>query len=286
MVKLRAWYLLLPAVLLLAFVDLAPFFYELYLSFTRWIFTVPQPPTYNALENYKFLVNDSAFLGSLTLGTLFAFTGVVIQLLIGLATAFIIHRRFRGVGVFKVILTLPLAIAPVAVGSMWRLMMYPGIGPIPYYMERLLGIDWDITASSDIAFATTIIMDTWHWLPFVALILLAGIEKVPLDILESAEVDGVSNWQKLMHIFLPLIKYEVALVVLLRAMDAFRIFDEIWMLTGGGPGSATRYLSVLLYTLILRGWDIGYGATVSIIFLYIIIVVSWILYQIIARVSE
>jgi multiple sugar transport system permease protein len=232
------------------------------------------------------LVNDSAFLGSLTLGTLFAFTGVVIQLLIGLATAFIIHRRFRGVGVFKVILTLPLAIAPVAVGSMWRLMMYPGIGPIPYYMERLLGIDWDITASSDIAFATTIIMDTWHWLPFVALILLAGIEKVPLDILESAEVDGVSNWQKLMHIFLPLIKYEVALVVLLRAMDAFRIFDEIWMLTGGGPGSATRYLSVLLYTLILRGWDIGYGATVSIIFLYIIIVVSWILYQIIARVSE
>ncbi len=286
MVKFRAWYLLLPAVLLLAFVDLAPFFYELYLSFTRWIFTVPKPPTYIGLENYKFLVNDSAFLGSLTLGTLFAFTGVIIQLLIGLATAFIIHRRFRGVGVFKVILTLPLAIAPVAVGSMWRLMMYPGIGPIPYYMERLLGIDWDITANSDAAFATTIIMDTWHWLPLVALILLAGIEKVPLDILESAEVDGVGNWQKLMHIFLPLIKYEVALVVLLRAMDAFRIFDEIWMLTGGGPGSATRYLSLLLYTLILRGWDIGYGATVSIIFLYIIIVVSWILYQIIARVSE
>jgi len=270
----------------LAFIDLAPFFYGLYLSFNRWIFTAPQPPTYNGFDNYEFLVNDSEFLNSFIRGVIFAFTGIVIQLLVGLATAFVIYRRFRGAAIFKVILTLPLAIAPVAVGSMWRLMVYPGIGPIPYYLEHFLGIDWNITQNSDIAFATTIIMDTWHWLPLVALILLAGIAAVPSDILESADVDGVSNMQKLRHVFLPLIRYEVALVVLLRGMDAFRIFDEIWMLTAGGPGSSTRYLSVSLYTMILKGWDIGYGAAVSVIFLYVIIVVCWVLYQAVTRVSE
>jgi len=286
MVKFRPWFLLAPAVILLAFIDLAPFFYGLWLGFHRWIMTVPTPPTYIAFYNYEFLVNDAEFLNAFVRGTLFAGASVIIQLVLGLATAFIICRRFRGATAFKVILTLPLAIAPVAVGSMWRLMMYPGIGPIPYYLERLLGIKWNMAGSGDIALLTTILMDTWHWLPLVALILLAGIAGVPSAILESAALDGVNAWQKLRFIYLPLIRFEILFVVLLRGMDAFRIFDEIWMLTGGGPGSATRYLSVSLYTMILKAWDLGYGMAVSLIFLYIIIILCWALYQAVMRVSE
>jgi len=286
MAKFRSWYLLVPAVSLLAFIDLAPFFYGLDLSFQRWIMTSPNPPTYVGFYNYGFLVNDSEFLGAFVRGVTFAAISIACQLLLGLGTAFIMLRKFRGNVAFKVILTLPLAVAPIAVGSMWRIMMYPGIGPIPYYLKHFLGIHWDMTGSSAIAFATTIMMDTWHWLPLAALIMLSGIAGIPQPLLESAAIDGVSILQKLRFIYLPLIKFEIIFVVLLRGMDAFRIFDEIWMLTGGGPGNTTRFLSVSLYTLILRGWDIGYGAAISMVYVYVIIVMCWILYQAVMRVRE
>jgi multiple sugar transport system permease protein len=202
----------------------------------------------------------------------------------GIIVALIIHRRFRGESIFKVILTLPLAIPPVAIGSMWKLLVYPAIGPLPYYLSKI-GISWDITKSATNSFATTVIMDTWHWLPFSVLIILAGLTGIPKEILESAAVDGASGLRRLWYIIFPSIKFELMLVVLFRGMDAFRIFDEIWMLTGGGPGNTTRYLSVSLYMLVLKGWDIGLGSAFSALFLYIIIVLSWILYKIIIRVK-
>jgi multiple sugar transport system permease protein len=286
MAKFRPWYLLVPAVSLLAFIDLAPFFYGIYLSFLRWIMTSPTPPIYVRFDNYGFLVNDSEFLGAFVRGITFAAVSIACQLVLGLGTAFIMLRKFRGNIVFKVILTLPLAVAPIAVGSMWRIMMFPGLGPIPYYLKEFFGIKWDMAGNSTAAFATVVMMDTWHWLPLAALILLSGIASIPQPLLESASIDGVSVLQKLRFIYLPLIKFEVLFVVLLRGMDAFRIFDEIWMLTGGGPGDTTRFLSVSLYTLILRGWDIGYGAAISLVYLYVIIVMCWVLYQAVMRVSE
>jgi multiple sugar transport system permease protein len=286
MAKFRPWYLLIPAVGLLAFIDLAPFFYMLYLSFQRWILVSSKPVTYIGFDNYQFLVNDAEFLNAFVRGVTFAVLGIIIQLVAGLGAAFIMIRKFRGAALFKVILVLPLAVAPVAIGSMWRLMMFPGVGPIPYYLEHYLGFEWNLTGNSEMAFATTILMDTWHWLPLAALILLSGIAGISPSILESAMLDGVGSWQKLRFIYLPLIRFEILFVVLLRGMDAFRIFDEIWMLTGGGPGGATRFLSVSLYTLILKGWDIGYGAAVSIVYLYVIIVLCWTLYQAVTRVSD
>ena len=192
-------------------------------------------------------------------------------------------RKFKGNIAFRVILTLPLAVAPIAVGSMWRIMMFPGLGPIPYYLKHFLGLNWDMTTSSSTAFATTVMMDTWHWLPLAALILLSGLASIPQAMLESAAIDGVNILQKLRFIYLPLIRFEILFVVLLRGMDAFRIFDEVWMLTGGGPGNTTRFLSVSLYTLILRGWDMGYGAAISLVYLYVIIVMCWILFQAVMR---
>jgi multiple sugar transport system permease protein len=286
MAKFRPWYLLIPAVSLLAFIDLAPFFYGMYLSFLRWVFVSPTPPAYIGFDNYGSLVNDSEFLNAFVRGVTFAAVGISCQLLLGLGTAFIMLRKFRGNVAFKVILTLPLAVAPIAVGSMWRIMMFPGIGPIPYYLKEFLGITWDMSRSSAAGFATVVMMDTWHWLPLAALILLSGIASIPQPLLESASIDGATILQKLRFIYLPLIKFEVLFVVLLRGMDAFRIFDEIWMLTGGGPGDTTRFLSISLYTLILRGWDIGYGAAISMVYLYVIIVMCWILYQAVMRVSE
>ena len=286
MAKFRPWYLLVPAVSLLAFIDLAPFFYGIGLSLQRWMMTSPAPITYVGFDNYRFLVNDSEFLNAFVRGITFAAISIACQLLLGLGTAFIMLRKFKGDIVFKVILTLPLAVAPIAVGSMWRIMMFPGLGPIPYYLQHFFGIHWDMTGDSATAFATVVMMDTWHWLPLAALILLSGIAGVPQPLLESASIDGVTVLQKLRFIYLPLIKFEVLFVVLLRGMDAFRIFDEIWMLTGGGPGDTTRFLSISLYTLILRGWDIGYGAAISLVYLYVIIVMCWVLYQAVMRVSE
>ena len=277
----RAWFLLIPAMVLLVFTGLVPFFYALYIALNRYILvSATAPMKYIGLNNFRTLVNDIEFTSSFLRGVAFSAACVLVQLWLGLGVAFILFRGFKGISLFRVILCLPLAIPPIAIGSMWKLMMNPGIGPVPYLLRKV-GILYDYTGNAFQAFVTTILMDTWHWTPFVALVLLAGLSAIPRETIESAEVDGASPWQMLRYVYLPLIKHECLLVILLRFMDAFRIFDEVWMLTTGGPGSATRYLSISLYTLILKGWDMGYGAAISLVFLYVIIVLSWILFKVI-----
>ncbi|HDN84663.1 MAG TPA: sugar ABC transporter permease, partial [Candidatus Aerophobetes bacterium] len=167
------------------------------------------------------------------------------------------------------------------IGSIWVLMTNPDIGPLPYILHKF-GIDYNIGVNAKQAFFTVVFMDIWHWTPFVTLTLLAGLTSFPKEPFEAAKVDGANKWQTLRYITLPLLTPVILTMLFIRIMDTFRIFDEVWMLTGGGPGTATRFVSIDVVRRVLVSTDYGYGSSMSVFLLYLTIVMCWLLLNIIS----
>ena len=230
------------------------------------------------VENYRRLVFDPAFLKSIGLTLEFTFFVLVSELVLGYLLAQLLIRDFPGKGLFRTIHTLPLMVAPIAVGATWRLLCIPGLGPVPYYLERWFDIEYRIGASVGQAFWTTVAMDIWHWTPLVTLTMLAGLSALPKEPLEQAEVDGANRYQVFWYIILPMMKPVILTTVFIRLMDALRTVDEVWMLTGGGPGTATRYIGLHIWRVVFPKTDYGYGAAMSLLTLYLTLVLCWLLY--------
>ncbi|MEM7025132.1 MAG: sugar ABC transporter permease [Pseudomonadota bacterium] len=230
------------------------------------------------VENYRRLVFDGQFLTSIWLTLQFAFFVVVSELILGYFLAQLLMRDFPGKSVFRTIHTLPLVIAPIAVGATWRLLTVPGLGPIPYYLDRWFDIDYRLGSFPTQAFMTTVIMDLWHWTPLVTLTMLAGLSALPKEPHEQAQVDGANKFQVFWYITLPLLKPVILTTVFIRLMDALRTVDEVWMLTGGGPAAATRYIGLYIWRIVFPKTDYGYGAAMSLLTLYLTIVLCWLLY--------
>lgn len=278
----QAWGMLSPTLAILALVGLLPFFYVLYLSFFRYNIFSAIGKVFNGLNNYRQLVFDPDFLHSLGIGFIFIVLCCLIELPLGYGIAELLNRNFMGKGLFRAVLTLPLTIAPITIGTIWVLLTRPGVGPIPYWLGKL-GINYDPGLYKVQAFATVIAMDVWHWTPFVALTILAGLASLPKDPFDAARVDGASNLQILRYVTLPLLRPVLLVVLFIRIMDGFKIFDEVWMLTGGGPGQATRFASIHIVRSVLAQTDYGYGATMSVFILYLTIVMCWLLLVIIKK---
>jgi multiple sugar transport system permease protein len=273
------WLLLLPSVVVLLVVGVLPFLYVLVVGFFDWnLFAADPTLRFAGLENYRRLVFDAAFLRSIWLTLQFTFYVVVSELILGYLLAQLLMRDFPGKGFFRTIHTLPLMVAPIAVGATWRLLTVPGLGPIPYYLDRWLGIDYRLGTFADQAFLTTVVMDIWHWTPLVTLTMLAGLSALPKEPMEQAQVDGASKLQIFWYITLPMLKPVILTTVFIRLMDALRTVDEVWMLTGGGPGTATRYIGLHIWRVVFPKTDYGYGAAMSLLTLYLTIVLCWLLY--------
>ena len=208
----------------------------------------------------------------------FAFFAVGSEIVIGYLLAQLFMREFPGSGFFRTIHTLPLIVAPIVVGSIWRLMTTPSVGIIPYYLNAWFGIDMNMGRDAGTAFMITVIMDIWHWTPLVTLTLLAALLSLPKEPFEQAQIDGASRSQIFWHITLPMIRPAILATVFIRLMDALRTVDEVWMLTGGGPGAATRYIGLHIWKVVFPKTDYGYGAAVSVVVLYLTLVMCWMLY--------
>jgi multiple sugar transport system permease protein len=273
------WLLLLPTVAVLLVVGVLPFLYVLVVGFFDWnLFAADPTLRFAGLENYRRLVFDAAFLRSIWLTLQFTFYVVVSELILGYLLAQLLMRDFPGKGFFRTIHTLPLMVAPIAVGATWRLLTVPGLGPIPYYLDRWLDVDYRLGTFADQAFLTTVIMDIWHWTPLVTLTMLAGLSALPKEPIEQAQVDGANKLQIFWYITLPMLKPVILTTVFIRLMDALRTVDEVWMLTGGGPGTATRYIGLHIWRVVFPKTDYGYGAAMSLLTLYLTIVLCWLLY--------
>jgi multiple sugar transport system permease protein len=273
------WLLLAPTLVLLGVFGILPFLYVLFLSFHQWNPFGANPDRFLIWgDNFRRLVFDTEFLLSIWVTLKFAVFAVLSEIVLGYLLAQLFMREFPGRGFFRTIHTLPLIVAPIVVGSVWRLMTTPSIGIIPHYLDAWFGYEMNIGSNATAAFVVTVIMDIWHWTPLVTLTLLAALLSLPKEPFEQAQIDGANRFQIFWHITLPLLKPALLATVFIRMMDALRTVDEVWMLTGGGPGAATRYVGLHIWKVVFPKTDYGYGAAISVIVLYLTLVLCWMLY--------
>ena len=279
--------MLTPTLVILAIVGFLPFIYVLVIGFFDWnAFSNQLGMQWAGVNNYRRLVFDEAFLDSLWRTGLFAFSAVGIEMVLGFLLAQTLVKNFPGRAIFRTIYVLPLIIAPIAVGATWRLLTIPGFGPIPYYLDKWFDIDFRLATFANQAFMTVIFMDVWHWTPFVTLTLLAGLTAIPKEPMEQAEVDGANRWQVFLYLTIPMMMPVLLTVLFIRLMDALRVVDEVFMLTSGGPGTATQFIGIYIYRVVVPKTDYGYGSAMSLLVLYLTIVLCWLLFIALSHVGK
>ena len=228
------------------------------------------------LSHFKRLATDNFFRTAMAHTFVFAVAGLTCVFLLGLGLALLLNQQIRGRGLFRASLLVPMMLPTVVVGVVWRLMLNPNFGAINGTLKQF-GVDTDSltwTASPRLAFVAVIAVDVWQWTPFVFLVLLAGLQAIPQEPYEAALIDGSSRWQTFRHVTLPLLKPAILIVLLLRTMDLLRVFDQIFILTEGGPGFATEMISLYIYRTAFRFSDFGYAAAMSFVLLALTNVIS------------
>ncbi|MGH9673533.1 MAG: carbohydrate ABC transporter permease [Bryobacteraceae bacterium] len=249
---------LAPAVTLLAALSIYPMLYLVRLSFTGLDggFT---------LDHFARLFQDRFFVAAALNTAIYTAVALALELVLGLALALLVDSLGRGRAFFRTALLAPMLLPPVVVAVIWRLIYNPQFGVLNGTL-RSMGVDtsglvW--ASGQSTALLSVILVDVWEWTPFMFLLLTAGLQALPAEPLEAARVDGASAWRVFRDIKLPLLKSTIFLAVLLRAMDLMRVFDQIFLITGGGPGIATETMSLYIYRTAFRFFNFGYAAAMS-----------------------
>jgi multiple sugar transport system permease protein len=267
---------LIPTVLVFIIFGIVPVLFVIYNSFFRWAAFSIAGKQFVALGNYEEVVNSATHILSVGRTLLFVVASLVVQMTLGLAIALLLNREFRGSGWVRTLLVLPLTIPPISVGASWLLFLRQDTGLLAKIL-RVVGIDLQIGNNAIHAWFGIFLMDAWHWTPLVALILLAGLTSVPPSQIESARMDGANRWEIFRYIELPHLKTVGLVALLIRMMDLFRSFDDVWMLTSGGPGSDTMLLNLDIVRIVTQETRYGFGSALSLFALYLIIMLSWFL---------
>lgn len=237
------------------------------------------------LAHFKRLVSDNFFRTAMVHTFVYAVAALTCEFVIGLGLALLLNQQIRGRGLFRASLLVPMMLPTVVVGVVWRLMLNPNFGAINGTLKQL-GVNTESltwTASPRLAFLAVVAVDVWQWTPFVFLVLLAGLQAIPQEPYEAALIDGSSRWQTFRHVTLPLLKPAILIVLLLRTMDLLRVFDQIFILTEGGPGFATETISLYIYRTAFRFSEFGYAAAMSFVLLALTNIISVIYIKLLQR---
>lgn len=279
--------MLSPTLIVLFVAGFLPFIYVAWVGFHDWnVLSTGSngDMLWTGINNYRRLVFDQDFLVSMGLTLRFVIFAIVSELILGFILASLLTRDFPGKSFFRIVHTLPLMIAPLVVGAIWRLLTIPGLGPAPFVLQNWFQFDYNIGRYGDQAFLTVVLMDIWHWTPFVTLTMLAGLSSLPREPVEQAQVDGANRFQIARYVTLPMMMPVIFTTLFIRIMDALRIVDEVYMLTnGGGPGISNRFIGIHIYRIVFPKTDYGYGSAMSLLVLYFTIVICWFLYTYINR---
>jgi multiple sugar transport system permease protein len=261
--KLVAALLLAPALLYLIVMSIYPTIWSLWLAFHNYLVYQPAKASFAGFDNFTDLLDSEVFRQSFRVTLAFSVIAVSIECALGLAIAVLLDRKMRGANLLRTLLIVPVMISPVGMGLTFRYIFAPTYGLLTYLMQSvgLPTADW--TVSTVWALPAVIFIDVWQWTPFVALILLSGMQSVSVEVTEAAELDGLSEWQKLWRIVMPLIRPVVMVVVLIRLIDSIRMFDLVFVVTRGGPGSTTEVLSVMSYVTGFSEGDMGSAAAIA-----------------------
>ncbi len=265
-----------PTLLVLVVMVAFPTAYVLITSFREFNLTDPAAgKPFVGFENYRTLLSDPAFFAALWKSVLFTVASVALTFVLGMAIALLLNRRdLWGTGLTRTVILVPLILTPLVIGATYRFMLERDNGIINEILA-LVGLERiPFLASSAWAMTSVILVDAWQWTPFAVLVLLAGLESLPVEPFEAARMDGASRWGEFWNITLPLLAPVIAVVLLIRTMDAFREFDKIFIMTGGGPGTATQTLPIFLYRAGFQDFNMGFSAATGVIMLIIVTIVS------------
>lgn len=275
--------LVLPATLLVVVFLVGPFCYMVYTAMTDLSFANPdQKGAFIGFDNFRKLVRDDPiFWHSFWLTIRFVVVSVAIEFVLGFALAWLIWRFIKRQRLLTTLLLVPMMLAPVAVGLIWRLLLQGDFGMVSYYVREigLLSPTSAVFSSPSLVMPTIIAIDVWQWTPFVTLIILAGLMSLPRSPFEAATMDGAGPWRQFTDIMLPLLRPIIALVLLLRGIDAFKEFDKVFIMTGGGPGTISELLSIYAYRVNFKTWNLGYGAAVSFMVYLVVLILCSIFYK-------
>jgi len=278
------WWWVSPAAILFLLIILVPFITALTYSFRAYSFTDSTAHgQFIGVENYRKLVFDSDFYNSFKVTFLYMIPAIVFQGALGLGMALLMAGAVRRARILIPIMLLPTLLTPVVIGLVGVLILNPDFGIVGQFLFRSGLIKEAVLGSTKLALPAIIAVDSYQWTPFVAVILTAGMLGLPKEPYEAAQVDGANKWQTFIRVTMPLLWPYLVVALLIRVIDAFRIFDIIWVMTRGGPGISTETVAVYAYRHTFRFWDLGYGsALIMVIFVFISILVEY-LYKALQR---
>ena len=266
-----ALYFLLPMLVVVVLLAIWPLLYNIYLSFRNHNLFNVAARGWAGVSNYKFLLfNDPIFWESLKKLMIYVVAVVGVEFIMGFAIALLLDRKMKGINFFRAIFIFPLIIAPVVVGFFWRFLFEPTSGLINYLfgLVGLTGLHWIDSAGT--ALIAIMIVDIWQWTPFMSIVLLAGIQSIPREVVEASMLDGLGFLNYMWRVLLPILKPVILIVVLIRIIDAIKVFDTILVLTRGGPGTATYLTSVYNYDLLFQKMEAGEASTLALITIILI----------------
>ncbi|AHK46016.1 sugar ABC transporter permease [Ensifer sp. 1H6] len=266
--------MLAPTVLILLGLTIFPSLYMFYAAVHKISPNPDLPWEFVGTDNFARLLSDTQFHVALWNTTVFTVVAVTTEFLLGLGLALLLDKFIRRLAFLKTVLMIPMMLPPVAVAITWKIIYEPQFGVLNEIMFRL-GLPLQAWAGDvNLAMFSIIVADVWQWTPFIFLLMLAGLASLPVEPYEAAALDGASSWRQFWDLTLPFLKPVIAIALLLRVMDALRLFDLVFILTGGGPADRTKVLSLYIYQVAYRFADPGYAAAISLFVLFVTIVLS------------
>lgn len=277
-----------PTLVLLLFVSIFPLIWSLYLSFTKYSVihdgTAWTSAPWIGLRNYQTLLRDPQLWQRFQITAAFVVPTVVVEFLLGFGIALLLNRDLKGRGFITTVILIPMMLSTVVVGLFWRFMLQTDFGIVDYFIRDVFGLKPVFWLTERIpARMALVLVDTWQWTPFIVLISLAGLSAVPKYLYEAAGIDQASAWFKFRHITLPLVSPLLIIAILFRLMDTYKLFELVWVLTGGGPGDSTKNVPVYLYKIAFGSFKTGEASAIGYIMLIVVIALANLLIRVLTQ---
>jgi multiple sugar transport system permease protein len=255
---------LTPAAILILVLSIFPLVFSLVLTMVSWdLGRLEGGIRFVGLNNFATLFRDGRFWSTTRVTVTFVVLAVALQYLLGLGLAILLNQQIRFRRFFRVVFLIPMMLTPAAVGYVGRMLFNEGIGPINNIIQLLGGPTVKWLTSTKLALPTLILVDSWEWVPFMMIVLLAGLQALPPEVYESARVDGASTWQIFEHITFPMLIPVSVTVIVIRGLEAFKLFDIVMVMTGGGPGTSTETVTMYAYQVSMKNGNLGYGSAIA-----------------------
>ncbi|MDA3939926.1 MAG: sugar ABC transporter permease [Spirochaetia bacterium] len=266
------WFLVPITVYMVVFF-LYPVIYNIFIGFFE--LKLGRTPIYNGVSNYREMLADTQFLNSLVTTLIFVFSAVSVEVVFGMLIAFLLNHENRVMEIIRTFILIPTVFTPLVAGLVWKSLYHPDLGMITYYLRKFgIDIGRGLIVERSLALGSIVVVDIWEWTPLMVIIILAGLKSLPTEPYEAARIDGAGEVPIFFKITLPLLRPTLLVALLIRSLDALKVFDIIWAITGGGPGTSTTVANLRIYEVGMNQLRIGYAAALSNVLLIIGVIIG------------